>query len=120
VIAHIVLFEPKPDLTDEDRQAIVDGLRHVARDVPAVRRLRFGRRVKHGVQGYEQMMRDAYSFAAIIEFDTVDDLRAYLGHPAHARVGRHFAESGVRALAYDFGLADAIDATEEELFDNPA
>ena len=119
MIAHVVLFEPKPGLTDADRRGLLEGLKNVARDVATVRRLRVGRRVRHGVPGYEQLMRDDYSFAAIIEFYTVDDLRAYLAHPAHERVGRHFSESSVRALAYDFRLVDAAGAAEEELLDNP-
>jgi hypothetical protein len=112
VIAHIVLFEPRPDLTETDRRHLLDGLRAAAREIPAVRRLRFGPRVWHGLPGYEQMMRDAYSFAAVIEFETLEDLRAYLAHPAHARIGRHFMESSVRALAYDYTLADAADTID--------
>ena len=109
MIAHIVLFEPRPDLSDADRRQLLNALRDAAREIPSVRRLRFGPRVKHGLPGYEQMMREEYSFAAVIEFETLDDLRAYLAHPAHARIGRHFAESSVRALAYDYTLADAAD-----------
>lgn len=112
MIAHVVLFEPKPGLTEQERQDLIDGLRRAARDVAAVRRLRVGRRIRHGVPGYEQAMRDDYSFAAIIEFDTVEDLRAYLAHPAHAIVGRHFSESSVRALAYDYELGDTVNAAE--------
>jgi hypothetical protein len=112
VIAHIVLFEPRPDLSDADRHELYEGLRAAARDIPAIRRLRVGPRVTHGLPGYEQMMRDAYSFAAVIEFENLDDLRAYLVHPAHERIGRHFLASSVRALAYDYLLADAADATQ--------
>ena len=112
MIAHIVLFEPKPDLTETDRQQLLDGLRAAAREIPSVRRLRYGRRVRHGLPGYEQMMRDEYSFAALIEFETLEDLRAYLAHPAHALIGRHFMESSVRALAYDYSLLDAADGID--------
>lgn len=110
MIAHIVLFEPRPDLTDSERQSLVDGLRAAARQIPGVRRLRVGRRLRHGGAGYEQAMRDDYSFATIIEFDTMADLRGYLAHPAHEQIGRHFSESSVRALAYDYDLVDAVDA----------
>jgi hypothetical protein len=110
VIAHIVLFEPLPGLTDAERQSLVDGLGVAAREIPGVRRLRVGRRLTHGVAGYEHAMRDDYSFAAIIEFDTVADLRGYLAHPAHEQIGRHFSQSSVRALAYDYDLVDAVNA----------
>jgi hypothetical protein len=117
VIAHVVLFEPRPALSDEERQSLVEGLRVAAREVPGVRRLRVGRRLTHGIARYEQAMRDDYSFAAIIEFDTVADLRGYLAHPAHERIGRHFSESSVRALAYDYDLVDAVNA--DTLLDPP-
>ena len=110
MIAHIVLFEPRPGLTDLERRSLIDGLRAAAREIPGVRSLRVGRRLTHGIAGYEQAMRDDYSFAAIVEFDTVADLRGYLTHPAHERIGRHFSESSVRALAYDYDLVDAVDA----------
>lgn len=110
MIAHVVLFEPRPDLGEHERQRILDGLRDAARQIPAIRRLRVGRRLRHGLPGYEQAMRDDYSFAAIIEFETQDGLLEYLAHPAHEAVGRHFTASSIRALAYDFQLVDAADA----------
>jgi Stress responsive A/B Barrel Domain len=114
MIAHVVLFEPKPDLTDADRSSLLEGLREAARDIPSVRQLRVGRRIRHGLAGYEQSMLEEYSFAAIIEFDSVDGLRSYLSHPAHERVGRHFSRSSVRAIAYDYRLVDV--AAGAELF----
>ncbi len=110
MIAHVVLFEPRPGLTRAERQQIVDGLRAAARHVPAIRRLRVGRRVRHGLPGYEQAMGDDYSCAAIIEFETTQALIEYLAHPAHEAIGRHFTESSVRALAYDYQLVEADDA----------
>lgn len=112
MIAHIVLFEPRPDLTETDRNSLLEGLREAARDIPSVRQLRVGRRTRHGLPGYEQAMCDEYSYAAVIEFDSLDGLRSYLAHPGHDRVGRHFAESSVRALAYDYELVDISAASE--------
>jgi Stress responsive A/B Barrel Domain len=111
VIAHIVLFEPRPDLSDAERQHLVEGIRAAAREIPSVQRLRVGRRVRHGIPGYEEAMRDDYSFAAIIEFQTVEALREYLAHPGHQTIGRHFSESSVRALAYDYALVEADDVS---------
>jgi hypothetical protein len=88
-----------------------EGLREAARDIRPCG-TSVGRRIRHGLPGYEHAMHDDYSFAAIIEFDTVDDLRSYLAHSAHERVGRLFSESSVRALAYDYQLVDGIAATE--------
>jgi hypothetical protein len=106
MIAHVVLFKPKPDLTPEQRQAVLDGLKALASGIPSVRRLRVGRRVKHGLPGYEQMMREDYEYALIVELDDLDGLKAYLAHPQHVAIGRHFSQSAAAALAYDFAMED--------------
>ena len=110
MIAHIVLFQPRPDLTDDERTDMLAALIDAAKGIPQVRHFRVGRRITHGLPGYEQVMRDDYAFAAIIEFDTVDGLKSYLAHPSHERLARHFASSASRALAYDYEVSDAADA----------
>ena len=56
MIVHVVLLKPKPEVTDEQRQAIVAQLRQAAATIPSVRRLQVGKRVRHGRPGYEQLM----------------------------------------------------------------
>ena len=106
MIAHVVLFSPRPDLPAEARQSLVDALTGTAHSVPSVRRIRVGRRITHGLPGYEQAMRDSYEYAAIIEFDDLDGLKSYLTHPSHAALGAHFMLSAARALAYDYEVGD--------------
>jgi hypothetical protein len=106
VIAHVVLFRPRADLDEDARAAVMHSLTRARQDIPSIRRFRIGRRVKHGLPGYEQAMPEDYAFAVLIEFDDVDGLRAYLAHPAHAEAGRHFATSAAASLAYDFDLTD--------------
>ncbi len=110
MIAHVILFSPRPELTAEDRRQLLASLTAAAAEIPAIRRFRVGRRVRHGRPGYEQMMREDYEFAAVIEFDDRDGLTAYLAHPSHESLGRHFTESAARALAYDYAMVDAADA----------
>jgi hypothetical protein len=110
MIAHVVLFSPKPDLSAEGRRDLLDALVAASTGIPSIRQFRVGRRIKHGLPGYEQMMRDDYEFAAIIEFDDVDALKSYLAHPSHAALGNHFTASASRSLAYDYALAGAEDA----------
>ena len=50
-----------------------------------------------------------FEYAALVEFDDVAGLRAYLAHPSHAAVGRHFSASSAVALAYDYELIDIGD-----------
>jgi hypothetical protein len=56
------------------------------------------------------MMREDFEFLAIVEVDTVDALKTYLQHPAHAALGTHFTQSAAAALAYDYELVDTTEA----------
>ena len=104
MIAHVVLFEPRADLSREQRLDILESFRAAAEDVPAVRGIRIGRRVRHGLPGYESAMRENFEYVAILEFDDVEGLKAYLQHPAHVAAGRHFGASAAAALAYDYAI----------------
>jgi hypothetical protein len=110
VIAHVVLFRPRADLTDVARRDLLEGLAAAAAEIPSVRRFHAGRRVLHGLPGYEQAMAEAFDYAAIVEFDDREGLVAYLIHPAHLRIGEHFTASAEAALAYDYEMVSASDA----------
>lgn len=107
MIVHVVLYSPRPDLSDADRAAVMAAVSNAARDIPSIKRLRIGKRIKHSLPGYEQMMRDDYEYAVFIEFDDVEALKAYLQHPAHLAAGHHFTASAARALAYDYEVSES-------------
>ena len=106
MIAHVILYKPKADLPSGTREAILHGLSAAANSIPAIRRLRVGRRVTHGRPGYEQVMREDFEYLVIVEFDDVEGLTAYLAHPSHAAIGAHFTNSAAASLAYDYELLD--------------
>jgi hypothetical protein len=105
VIAHIVLLQPKPDLTEAQRADALATIRRSAANLPDAR-LRVGRRVKHGLPGYEQLMATDFEFALIIEVDDVDALKRYLQAPAHTALGELFYTATRSALAYDYAIED--------------
>jgi hypothetical protein len=102
VIVHLVLLQPRPDLTGEQRAAALETLKRAAADVPDIRRFRLGRRVRHGLPGYEQLMPQDFEFALIIEVDDLGALKRYLQAPAHAALGDLFYSATSAALAYDY------------------
>jgi hypothetical protein len=109
MIAHIILFSPRAGLDTSAHQAVLDALAAAVRATPVVRRCRIGRRVQHGLPGYEQAMRDDYQYAAILEFDDLTGLREYLAHPAHAGIAAEYASKAAAALAYDYAVAELDD-----------
>jgi hypothetical protein len=68
-------------------------------------RLRLGRRVKHGLPGYEQLMAQDYEYALIVEADDLEALKRYLQAPAHVALGQLFYAATSAALAYDYEFA---------------
>jgi hypothetical protein len=105
VIAHLVLFRPRPGLSDDDRRGLADALVSALETIPSIRRAHVGRRVKHG-RPYESLMRVDYAYAALLEFDDLPGLAAYLEHPAHEALASRFFVTFEEALMYDFELRE--------------
>jgi hypothetical protein len=106
MITHIVLFRPRITLSDEQRRAIAASLTSLVASCPAISACRVGQRIRHGLPGYEQAMREDFEYALILEFDTIDGLKEYLQHPRHAALGQFFTEGAAASLAYDFEMSE--------------
>jgi hypothetical protein len=97
------------------RQDLIAAWERALREIPFIRRARVGRRITHG-RDYEQLMRTDYEYGAVLDFDDVHGLKAYLEHPAHEEIGKRFFDAIEETLVYDFdvkegaeGLADLVD-----------
>ena len=105
MLVHLVLFRPRPDLDPAARHVRADALSAALTQIPSVRRVRVGRRVIHG-RGYEQLMRSNYTHLALLEFDDVAGLQAYLEHPVHERLATGFFQAFEEALMYDYEVGE--------------
>ena len=101
MITHLVLFRPRPGLSNNDRAGLTEMFRTAIETIPSIRRVRVGRRVVHG-RPYEQQMRVDYEYAALLDFDDVGGLKAYLDHPAHDALAAQFFRVLEESLIYDF------------------
>ena len=99
------MFKPRPGLSDEDRRGLVEALTRALGDIPSIRRAHVGQRIFHG-RPYEALMRIDYPYAAILEFDDVAGLKAYLEHPSHDALGARFFAAFEEALMYDYELEE--------------
>lgn len=106
MMAHVVLFTPRADLDAAAREALIGSLERACLDIPQIRRVRIGRRRVLGY-AYDALSPVHFEFAAILEFDSEADLRAYLAHPAHVELGQRFTSSAAVAVAHDFEIVDA-------------
>jgi hypothetical protein len=103
LIAHVVLFRLRPEVSIADRRALIDAWARALSDIPVIRRARVGRRVRIG-RSYESLTRIDLPFAAVLEFDNVDALRAYLDHPAHEAIAARLFAAVADTLIYDFEI----------------
>ncbi len=110
MIAHVVLLSVRTDLPFADRERAAQMLIRAAHDIPGIRRFRIGRRITHGLPGYEQLMTTNYDFALLLEFGDRGALTEYLRAPAHQALGHLFTTATSNALAYDYELVEATEA----------
>ena len=110
MIAHVVLLQPRASLSTAQRNEALASLARAASEVSEIRRFRIGRRVRHGLPGFEQAMAQDFEFALIVEFDDVEGLKCYLKAPAHAALGQLFTTAADAALAYDYEVVEPTDA----------
>ena len=103
MMSHVVLMKPRDGLAAADRRAFIAAFERAVRDIPSVRAVRVGRRVRHGA-GYESISPDAADYLAVIDFDDLAGLQAYLRHPVHVPLAERFGDSLSSASVYDFEM----------------
>ena len=89
----------------------VDTFEHALANIPSIKRARIGRRLMVG-RLYDQQNPYQFPYAAILEFESEADLRAYLEHPAHHALGEQFYIASENALAFDFNMGEGNRARE--------
>jgi hypothetical protein len=105
MISHVVMFRPRTDVAKEDRHALLDAFHLALRDIPTIRGVRAGRRVRVSA-GYERDSSESPDFVIAIDFDDVSGLQLYLQHPAHVELAARFSQACAVAHVYDFATTD--------------
>ena len=114
MISHVVLFRPKSDVSGDDRRALLAAFTRAVREIPTVRTVRVGRRVRHGA-GYEQTSPELADVLIAIDFDDVAGLQTYLRHPAHEELGARFNQSMESGVVYDFEVGSDPEMLFEQI-----
>jgi hypothetical protein len=101
MVSHLVVMKPRADLSSTDRERLVAAFERAISQIPSVRSVRVGRRIRLGA-GYETRMPDAGDYFVMIDFDDVAGLAEYLNHPAHGDLGARFNDSLAAGFVFDF------------------
>jgi hypothetical protein len=110
VISHIVLFNPKPDVTPDQRRSFALAVRETCRSIDVVQAARIGR-AKDVPAGYSRSLGEkTYQYAAVLDFDTEADLVKYLQHPLHRELGRLFWETCESTIVVEVEMKDGRSA----------
>lgn len=77
MINHCVLFDLNDDITDENRVAVVEGLRRLGEEIPEVRTIRVEQNTGRPTN---------FDVILMIEFDNQDAYERYGPHPYHQKL----------------------------------
>ncbi len=80
MIKHMVLLKLHDDATAEQRAAVIDALRQLAVDIPKINKEWC---VNENVRHHEPF-RGTHEVGLVGEFSDMEELDAYIAHPAHA------------------------------------
>lgn len=106
MVLHLVLYEPKPGLSDSDISGFKSVLRDASMNIPAIRQVRTGRTMDLGI-GYEHRSSgQSFGFVAVFEFESVAGLKEYMAHPAHAALAEQFWKHCDRTMILDVDAED--------------
>ena len=89
MILHLVLFRPRASLNDDARRGLAKAFADAINEIGSIKRARIGRRRTHG-RAYEQLMRENYTHAAILEFEDLAGLAGVSGASYTRRIGVAF------------------------------
>ena len=107
MIAHVVLFNPKPAATRDVLLSCAQLLERLAREVPGVIRASAGRSIPIDA-GYPRSFGEkTYQNVCVVELENRESLLAYLNHPLHRELGRLFWEMCDAAVVMESEMVDA-------------
>lgn len=78
MLRHIVFVRWKADATEDQKQAVVDGLRELPALIPEIKRYDLGRDAGLAPGNHD--------FALVADFASEADFKTYAEHPEHLRV----------------------------------
>lgn len=106
MVIHLVLYEPNDGLSSDEMASFRAVLAAAVTEIPVIRNVRVGRTVDLGIGYEDRSTGQSFGYAAIFEFDSVRDLKAYMSHPAHTALAEQFWKYCKRTMILDLEAED--------------
>jgi len=90
MIRHIILFKFNPEVSDEQIQRAVEKLKAFAAQ-PYISKLIATQSIGIDVHPRSERFDNTYDLAEVFDFNTQQDLDAYVAHPLHEELKVYFA-----------------------------
>jgi hypothetical protein len=107
MIAHVVLFNPKPTASKDLLLSCAQLLERLSRDVPGIIRASAGRTINIDAGYPREFGEKTYQNVCILEFEDKASLVNYLNNPMHRELGRLFWELCDSAAILETEMVDA-------------
>jgi len=94
MIKHVVFFNFKPEVTDEQRREIVEAVKALPGEIEVIRDMAVGLDVVKSKRSWD--------LALVASFDDRKDLDTYSNHPAHVPLKEKLGSLSIDLGAVDF------------------
>ena len=115
MIAHVVLFRPKPGLSPDQLRSFAQSIKSTVEGSEGLVRGTVGKAASIDAGYSRQLDNSTYPFAAILEFESPDDLVKYLVKPEHQALGRLFWDYCDGTVVTEFSV-ERLSNVETEWF----
>ncbi len=93
MINHVVLLQPKAEVTEEDITTVLSHVQGLQESIPGIIEARVGKNLSMNHQGY------AYGF--VMRFVDEEHLKVYAPHPAHQVVSKELQKVCQSIIDFD-------------------
>lgn len=93
MITHIVLLNPKPEITSDEMQRVLVQVQALQQSIPGIVDVQTGVNLSGNHQGY------TYGF--VMHFVDMEHLKAYAPHPAHRIVSDEIRRVSSQVIDFD-------------------
>lgn len=108
MVVHVVFFTPKPEVGTDGLRLFAQSIQELLRQIPGVERALVGKALHVPPEYSRSMGETTYEFAAVLEFQSTQQLVEYLNHPAHRQLGRLFWDYCGAAVVMEAEMHDVL------------